>query len=199
MSESASFDDVVNRLRCGDEDAATEIFGRFSDRLINLARKRLDARMRRKVDPEDVIQSVFRSFFVRQDKGQFELGGWDSLWGLLVCITLRKCGRQVALLRAGRRDIGREMSAVASDQESRRQWEAIAREPTPDEVASLTETLEHLMGGLDEKQQQIVVLRLQGHTIPEIGQQVGRTERTVHRVLGRVRDAVDRLERDLAD
>ena len=36
------------------------------------------------------MQSVFKSFFVRQGQGQFELDNWDSLWGLLVRITLRK-------------------------------------------------------------------------------------------------------------
>ena len=67
MSLPDSFDDVITRLRDGDSEAATEIFHRFAARLIALARTRLDSRVRQKVDPEDVVQSVFRSFFIRQD------------------------------------------------------------------------------------------------------------------------------------
>jgi RNA polymerase sigma-70 factor (ECF subfamily) len=194
MSPAESFDDVIGRLRAGDQDAAAEVFRRFASRLIALARTRLDTQMRRKVDPESVAQSVFRSFFLRQANGQFELDDWNSLWSLLVRITLRKCGRRIAAFHAECRDVRREVAAAPMDQESRLPWEAIAREPTPEEAASLTETLEYLMGRLDEKQQQVVVLRLQGYTVGEIGRQVGRTERTVHRVLGLVRDGLRRME-----
>ena len=70
MPQSESFDDVMGRLRAGDQSAAaTEIFQRFARRLIGLARTRLDDRVRSKVDAEDVLQSVFRSFFVRQAVG----------------------------------------------------------------------------------------------------------------------------------
>ena len=44
---------------------------------------------RQKVDPEDVVQSAFRSFFTRQAAGQFDVASWDDLWGLLVVITVR--------------------------------------------------------------------------------------------------------------
>jgi len=196
MSEPESFDDVMGRLRSGDEDAAAEVFNRFAGRLIGLARTRLDTRVRRKVDPEDVMQSVFRSFFVRQAKGQFDLGGWDSLWNLLVRITLRKCGRQIKAFHTKGRDVGREMSAAVSDQTSHRQWEAIAREPTPEEAVSLTDSVERIMRDLDERRQKMLVLRLQRFTVPEISQQVGCTERTVHRVLGKVRESLQRLEHE---
>jgi RNA polymerase sigma-70 factor (ECF subfamily) len=132
-SEPESFDDVIGRLRGGEEAAAAEIFNRYASRLIRLAHTRLDTRIRQKVDPEDVMQSVFRSFFVRQAKGQFDLEGWDSLWSLLVRITLRKCGRRVEVFQAERRDVRREVRPAARDDDSYRSWEAIAREPTPDE------------------------------------------------------------------
>jgi len=194
MSKSGSFDDAIGRLRDGDADAAAEVFDRFVSRLICLAQTRLDSHLRRKIDPEDVMQSVFRSFFIRQREGRFELDGWDSLWSLLARITLRKCGRRITAFRAECRDVRREKALPASEEESQRCREAVDREPTPDEVASLTETVEHLMRRLDERQQQMVVLRLEGHTVPEISQKVGRTERTVHRVLAHVREALRRLE-----
>jgi RNA polymerase sigma-70 factor (ECF subfamily) len=194
MSTPDSFDEVIGRLCEGDQQAAAEIFRRFVGRLIPFARNRLSAQVRGKIDPEDVLQSVFRSFFIRHADGQFELEDWDGLWSLLVRITFRKCGRRIAAFAAGRRDVRREVSPLAWDEEARRQWEAIARDPMPEEAASLAETLEHLLRGLDERQRQIVTLRLQGFMIPEISQEVERTERTVHRVLAHVRERLKYLE-----
>jgi hypothetical protein len=56
----------------------------------------------------------------------------------------------------------------------------------------LAETLEHLLRKLDDCGRQIVSLRLQGFTTPEISAQVGRTERTVQRVLDQVKQWLQR-------
>src|SRR5262245_45829842 len=87
MSPHPSFDDLMARLRTGDNDAATRVFNQYSNRLIALARRRLDPQILQKVDPEDVLQSVFRSFFRCQAAGQMDdLESWDNLWGMLVVI-----------------------------------------------------------------------------------------------------------------
>jgi hypothetical protein len=52
MSPPESFDDMIGRLRAGDQDAAEEAFRRFATRVFALPRSRLDTRVRRKVDPE---------------------------------------------------------------------------------------------------------------------------------------------------
>ncbi len=188
-----SFDGLMDRLRGGDHDAADAVVQRFTQRLVALARAHLDTRLKRKVDPEDVLQSVFRTFFVRQAAGQFQLEDWNGLWSLLLRITLRKCGRTAAASRAARRDLRRELSAVQTPEDSCCPNEAFAREPAPEEIAALTETIENLMRGLDDKQQQMLVLRLQGYSVTEISQEVSRTERTVHRVLTHVREVLMRV------
>src|SRR5580692_11428902 len=99
MSVDPSFDTVMQRLRAGDDEAAADVFRRFADRLIGLARSRLDERLRQKVDPEDVMQSVFKSFFRVQADGKLDLANWDSLWALLTVITLRKCGHRIEYFR----------------------------------------------------------------------------------------------------
>ena len=189
MTPDRSFDDLMARLRAGDNDAATAVFHRFADRLIELARKRLGGALRPKVDPEDVLQSVFQSFFARQAAGGMaDLKTWDSLWGMLVVITLRKCGRHLDYFHAACRDVQREVHAVAPADHSGASWEAAAAEPTPSEAAVLTETVEQLMNRLDGRQRQILTLTLQGCSPVEVSAQVGCTERTVYRVLDRVKD-----------
>src|SRR5262249_25396736 len=165
---------------------------RFAGRLIVLARKRLDGRIRQKVDPEDVLQSVYKSFFQRQARGQFVLDNWDALWALLTLITARKCGRWIDFFHAERRDVRLEdRTRAGGDLEVA----ALARGPSPVEAAVLTETLEALLGDLGDSHRDIVSLGLQGYTTSEISEKVGRSERTVNRVLQSVGK---KLERDYA-
>jgi RNA polymerase sigma-70 factor (ECF subfamily) len=194
MSSTASFADLMARLKAGDQDAATEIFHQFAHRLIGLARSRLDRFLRQKIDPEDVMQSVFRSFFVRQAKGEFDLLNWDSLWSLLTVITLRKCGHRVDYFRADCRDVRRESPNRALPDDSVLSWQAIAREPTPSEAVQLTETLEHVLRDFNEREREIISLSLQGYSPEEIVPQVGRTERTIYRVLERLKRKLRRLQ-----
>jgi hypothetical protein len=52
----ASCDDLMSRLRSGDDRAA--VFNRCASQLIALSRGQLDTWMRPKVDPEDIVQSL---------------------------------------------------------------------------------------------------------------------------------------------
>jgi RNA polymerase sigma-70 factor (ECF subfamily) len=188
MAASDSFADVMAQLRQGDNKAAAEIFRRFSERLVALARSRLAPQVRQKIDPEDVLQSVFRSFFNRQAHGQVQADSWESLWSLLVVITLRKCGRRWDYFHAARRDIRREVETDSLPDASGSTWQAPDPEPTPEEAAMLTETVEQLMSSLEGRQREILTLSLQGLSPHEISDQLGCTERTVYRVLERIRE-----------
>jgi RNA polymerase sigma-70 factor (ECF subfamily) len=183
MPVGDSFNDVMARLRAGDEEAAARVFCRFRHRLIGLARSRLDSLIRRKTDPEDILQSVFRSFFRRVGDNDWGPEGWDSLWSLLAVMTIRKCSRRAHYFRAARRDARREASAV--DDKGRLCWETLARDPTPREALVLAETVELLLSALGERDRTIVSLRLQGYQSLEIAAHVGCTQRTVQRVLER--------------
>jgi RNA polymerase sigma-70 factor (ECF subfamily) len=183
----------MTQLKAGDQDAAAEVFTRFVRRLVGLASNQFDSWLQRKVDVEGVVQSAFKSFFAGHDGGRFEgLADWDSLWGLLTVITLRKCYRRHEYLSAECRDPGREVERPPSpDGES--WWEAIGREPTPVEAAMLNETVQRLLDGLSPPERAIVELSLQGFTTGEIADRLRRSQRTVRRVRERVRN---RLERD---
>jgi len=192
MSGSNSFFEMMDRLKQSDPEAAARVFERYSQRLLALARSRLDERLRAKLDPEDITQSVFNSFFQRQAEGQFDLTDWDSLWSLLVVITLRKCGHRIEHLRAARRDVGREQPLAPRGDV--RDVDLPVEDPTPSEVAQLRETLERVMQQLsDARERQILALSLQGCTAAEISLKVGRSERTVGRVLKNIRSHLQRL------
>lgn len=63
-------------------------FEQFSQRLIGLARVHLGDRLRRKVDPEDVVESAYKSLLIRYGEAAVAAEGWDALWGLLTLIQV---------------------------------------------------------------------------------------------------------------
>jgi RNA polymerase sigma-70 factor (ECF subfamily) len=194
MGASSSFTDVMARLRAGDETAARQVFQRFVDRLVGLARVRLGRDLRRRVDPEEVVQSAYKSFFLRYEEGKVEVRDWGSLWSLLTVITLRKCIDRVDYHRAQGRDIRREAKAGAEATGTEPWWEAVSREPTPEEAAILAETVEQLLRGLSGEERPILQLSLQGFTSKEIGEQLRVSERTARRVRERVRKRLERMQ-----
>jgi RNA polymerase sigma-70 factor (ECF subfamily) len=192
MSPDSSFADLMARLRQGDDAAAASVFHHFAHRLIGLARGHLDSRVRPKVDPEDVLQSVFKSFFLRHAAGRFDLEGWDGLWALLTVITVRKCGRVNRYFRSGGRDA--ETVATPAGDASNPLWEALASDPSPAEAVMLAELVEQLLRDLPERDRDAVTLGLQGYSAVEISKQLGRPERSVYRVLQRVRTQLEHLQ-----
>jgi RNA polymerase sigma-70 factor (ECF subfamily) len=187
MAASDSFAEVMARLSAGDEAAAREVFQRYVRKLLKLARGQFDAVLRRKVDPEDVVQSAYKSFFLRYGEGKLEVQDWQNLWGLLTVITLRKCCDRVEYHRAQRRNVHREASAQPDAAGTEPWWEAVSREPTPEEATMLAEIVEQLLRALPESERPILELSLQGYTAREIGQQLGRAERSVRRLREQIR------------
>lgn len=189
MSETTSPDDLVRRLRDGNESAAAEVVHEFTARMLGLARQRFDDALRAKEDPDDVVQSAFKSFFRGCSEGKLELTGRDELWGLLALITLRKCRQHRRYFGAARRQIKRERAGQRDDAPI---LEGVAgREPPPEEHLLLTETVEKLFAGLDGQHRAILALGLDGYDTSEIAKHVGCTERTVQRVLQRARHRLE--------
>jgi RNA polymerase sigma-70 factor (ECF subfamily) len=111
-----SFSDLTAQLRDGDPEAADEIVRRFTAGFMSLAQRQLDARMiGGKVAPEDIVQSVYRSFFTRQREGEFDLPSWDNLWSLLTTMTVHKCADRADYFLAARRDARLEIGLSQTD------------------------------------------------------------------------------------
>jgi len=189
-----SFAQVEARLRAGDQEAASLIFGRFADSLIALARSKLGARFRRKEDPGDVVQSVYGSFFSRYQAGQFKVANWDSLWSLLTVITVRKCLNRTEFYLARCRSVADEVEGSSWNDAAFGLSEAIDREPTPLEAVVLAETVEQVMRGLENVDRTIVELSLQGFTPREVSTQLGLSERKVVRLRSRIKERLRRMQ-----
>src|SRR5262249_34257871 len=134
---------LLNRWRNGDQLAAAELFQRYAARLIALAHQRLSAKLAARVDAEDVVQSVYGSFFAGARAGRFVLQQSGDLWRLLVAITLHKVRRQVHHHTARKRSINLEewsndsLMGIPAEQ-----W---ASQPSPTDAGMLADTLEHIL------------------------------------------------------
>lgn len=192
MIQDLSVDEVMTRLRGGDPSAADLIFHRFVNRLVALASQQFDARFRAKAEPEDVVQSVYRSFFRRDERAPFALADWDSLWALLAAITVRKCINKRTYWLAARRSVGREL-VPAPGQDEAAWWQAVDAGPTPVQAAVLADLLEAVLGGLPPKHRAPAELSLQGYSPAEVADRCGCSERTVARVVARIKERIEAI------
>jgi RNA polymerase sigma factor (sigma-70 family) len=195
MSHDGSVTRLIHDLRSDDptvrDVAARLIWQRYFHSLLELARSNLDRRVRRRTDEEDVAQSMYKSFCLRQQRGEFDLSGRDDLWRLLVTITLRKVRNAVGANRRRKRDVAREQRIGTENTRASRQWmlEAMdAAVPTPAEAMVLNEALERRLDALgDPGLRQISLWRLEGYSNREIAERLDCTERSIERKLGRIR------------
>jgi RNA polymerase sigma factor (sigma-70 family) len=178
---------LVARWRGGDQAAAAELFRRYAHRLVALARRQLPGKLSQRVDPEDVVQSVYRCFFANARDDRYDLEHGGDLWRLLVAITLDKLRDQLKWNTRAKRTVDREQT-VGSDESWRGiEVHLLARKPSVLEALTLAEALEQFMHRLEPLDCRILELRLQGYNLEEIAAQVGRSLRTVCRVLERIK------------
>ena len=180
--------DWVTQLLANEPGIEREVLEQYTQRLLALARQRLPDKVRARVDPEDVVQSVYRSFFRRLRRGDFRFDESSDVWRLLSVMTFRKARRQARFHQQGRRDVRRELQIGAMASTDSRIGELAATTVTPEDTAILFDCLEQLLARVPDNYRTIAVLRLEGNSIAQIAQQIGRSERTVLRALGRLVD-----------
>jgi RNA polymerase sigma factor (sigma-70 family) len=195
MSSSGSVTHWMRLLPTGDPDAAQQLWERYFQALVRLARQRLRGTPRRAADEEDVALSAFDSFCRGAAGGRFpQLQDRDDLWQVLMVVTARKAIDLVQHERRQKRGGGRVLDEAAYDgppdaAEPAGFDRVVGREPTPAFAAQVADELERLLAGLgDDQLRWIALLKLEGYTNEEIGAQLGCAVRTVRRRLQLIRD-----------
>ena len=184
----------IQRLKSGQEDAATQLWDRYFDRLVALAKKKMRGVERRVTDEEDIAITAFQSLCNGASKGRFnELQNRDDLWMLLVAITTHKAidqaRRQTTLKRGDGRVRGNSLFKRAGLPPQSFDH-LISDDPTPDTLAAMDDEYERLFELLhDDVQREIVRYRLSGYRNGEIAERLGISLRSVERKLAVIRDA----------
>ena len=197
MSRDGSVTHWIHEIKGGNPEVAQDLWQRYFDRMVRLARTQMQAGRRRVADEEDVAVSVFESFCRAAQKGRFpDLADRDTLWRLLVKMTSRKVidrrrhdGR---LRRGGGREAGESAMPGASDEDNPQVLAAvIGKEPTPEFVAMMTEQFQQLIGSLSDPQlQELTIGKMEGYTNEEMAEQLGCSLRTVERRLRLIRETI---------
>ncbi len=188
IDDGRDFVAFAGSLRAGDDSAAEELFARYSAQLVVLARKRLGKRIVVKVDADDVLQSVMRTFFRRLDGGHIELRDWESLTALLTIMTLRKCQRQHRRHSNERRAVG--LKVPFGRDEGPIGLSIPDRTPSPDEVAAFSDLVEHVLATLDSRDGEMLKMLVAGESVDDIARRFQRTRRTVQRSFERIRQSL---------
>src|ERR1700722_15558160 len=186
MAASLEEQVLIDLWRHGDQEAPRQIVERYFDRLLVLARRRISQRLASRVDPEDIVQSVFRTFFVRLKEGQFVFDDQDDLCKLLMRITLHKTLRQVAFHKAAKRDPNLE--TPHGEHHHEQLMALFDQEPTQEATVAFLDQLEHFLGQLRPQEREILEMRLQGHSNEDIASKLGIYDRKIRRVIEHVRD-----------
>jgi DNA-directed RNA polymerase specialized sigma24 family protein len=185
----------IDALRAGDQEAARQLWRRYFESLVRLARSKLQSQARRAADEEDVALSALDSFYGGMARGRFpDLADRDDLWRLLVTITARKASDQNRWESQQKRGGGRvlrESDLVAgSDPEADRLAQVIGAEPSPEFVVLVADECARRLQGLpDESLRQVALLKMEGYRNEEIATRLGCGRRTVARKLEVIRNA----------
>lgn len=171
---------LLARLRRGEGEAATDLYLRYAQRLHGLATRQTSAELAVCFDPDDIVQSVFRTFFRRFDSGDYQVPEGKELWGLLLVIALNKIREAAIYHRAARRDLRRTTSLDTH------QWELGSPSHQKNEETALSilqMVIDDVVESLPEVKRQMIRLRIEGHEIEEIARITARSKRTVERTL----------------
>ena len=182
---------LVRLLRSGEQAAATDLYERYSDRLLKLARSNTSANLAPRFDPEDVVQSVFRSFFRRVSQGAYDVPAGEELWRLLLVLSLNKVRALAKHHRAQKRSV--DVTLTGEDY-SDLVTQFATPDPQPRQILEMV--IDRVLGEMPEAQRSIVEQRIQGESVTNIAAKTKRSKRTVERVIKKFRDKIAELTDD---
>jgi RNA polymerase sigma-70 factor (ECF subfamily) len=190
-SDAPNDHDLLWRARDGDQDAARQLYFRYAKRLNRLVERQCSAGLARRAGVEDIVQSVFGSFFRRIRRGSYDVPDGDDLWKLLLVIALHKIRKRAAYHHAAKRDAHRTTGGEAA-------WRHL--ELRPDDGQSrdgyFVLVVEEILEQLAPQAREMVRLRIDGHEIGEVARKMGRSRRTVERTLQEIRLKMGQLLRE---
>jgi len=177
LATEPSDQSLLRKLQNGDQQAATTFYRRYARRLHALVQSQCSPELARVVEPEELVQSVFGTFFARASKGHYHAPDGKDLWGLLLVIILNKIRSKRAFYTAAKRD-GRK-TILTED------LDRMMRDKQADEVAAhfLHMVIDETLEDAPSAHLAIMQYRLQGHEVAEIAALTQRSKRTIERVL----------------
>ena len=167
----------LNQVKEGERAGVPLLLERYFERLVQLARSRLQGRPALVGYDEDVALSAFKSLCLGAERGRFpQLSDRDDLWRLLAVLTIRKA------IDVQRRNRNHEPVGEPDLEQ------LLSAEPPAELAAEMADDYERLLGLLDDAELRSVALwKVEGYTNEEIAAKLGCVVRSVERKLQRIR------------
>ena len=189
MAEDPTFDELIGRVRAGDQHAAADLVKLYEPEIRRAVHYRLaDARLGTLLDSMDICQSVLKSFFVRAASCQFDLETPEQVLKLLTAMARNKLASQARRQHAQRRD-NRRAGAIGDEGS----W-LVASGDSPSAAIVVRDLQQEVRRRLAPDEWQLLELRNQGHDWAEIAAQAGGLAGALRKKLAR---AIDRVINEL--
>jgi RNA polymerase sigma-70 factor, ECF subfamily len=184
--QSLSDPQLLAQIRAGESRAERLLFDRYYTRMVGLVRARMNPRLEARVATSDVAVSAMKSVMMGVRVGEFELGEQESLWPLLVTVTLNKIRNQWRSQTAQRQDVRRNAPLDSYewllDDARQRNCET-----------ELKDLVDRLIAQFTQRRQEILRLVLDGHGVGDIATTIGVSERTVYDTRRQAAESLTRL------
>lgn len=169
MNELTAFQDLMQRVRAGDADAAVELVHRYEPEIRRILRVRMtDGLLRRTLDSADICQSVLANFFVHASQGEYQLEKPEDLVKLLAVMARNRLRDHVRRQHAGRRDVRRAASGHDGAF-----LELADREPTPSQIVAGKELLQLVRNRLTAEERYLAEQRASGRDWVDLAAELG--------------------------
>ncbi|MEO2017242.1 MAG: ECF-type sigma factor [Fuerstiella sp.] len=190
MSKSTNVSHWIDLVKHGDSTAANRIWQHYFDRLVRSVRHRLYGQNRAVSDEEDIVLSVFDSFYCAVEKGRFpDLSDRDDLWQLLLRMSARKVVDKRRHDLRQRRGGHEKIKSLDHTGDDGTVIEAIGDEPSPEMVLMMQESVDQFFSHLGVGQlRDIAGAKLEGYSNAELALRFGCSERTIERRLHLIRE-----------
>ena len=186
-SEEPSDRSLLQKIRHGNQDAASVLYYRYAHRLRALVQAKRSSDLASRVDHEDIVQSVFKSFFRGVSRGSYDVPAGEELWHLFLVITLNKVRAKGVFHRAAKRDV----RLTVGDEEIDGSSGGLKSEH--DAYLLLKLSVEEALDLLPAQHKLVTQLRMEGDDVAEIARKTGRSKRSVERILQECREKLSHL------
>ena len=169
MSETNKpFAELLGRARAGDSAALAELARQYEPEVRVVARVLLGPALRPYLDSVDLVQSVHRSLMAGLRNEKFEFEKPEQIVALAVTMVRRKIGRQWRRHQRQRRFSGADLSGSLPDA-----LHALAMpDGDPARAAQIQDSIRQVCENLDDSENHIMALRLQGFSTAEVARQL---------------------------
>lgn len=193
----------LKRVRQGDPNAIAELYNRYLDRSVRLAKSRLNVGEDHLIDDEQAAMSALESLILRVRGGSYsDINDHLKLWNLLACIINRKLTKYRRSMYGPTRSPEKPfipVSEIDGDSSNDFGINVPDHEPSPVSAVIANDTLQQILDGLnDPDARSVLLLRLEGYSDAEIAERLSHSRSWVARRTTAIRRVAKSLLRDTA-